>query len=297
MGSPARCYDLFGVGAAVQGASSVIGASLQASATKHAADLTSQSAANSLAFQQKQYDTNQENQAPWLAAGKGALGQLSAGTQPGGQFMQAYGKTFDPGKFDGGPAFQAPDGVTMQNDPGYAFRLAEGQKALERSGAAKGTGTGGAALKAAARYGQDYASNEYGNVYNRALQGYQTNFNDRLNAYQTNASTGLSAFNTNYNTWSNDQSNGYNRLAGLAGVGQTAANQLNASGQAAAGNVAGINTNLGNQLGSLATQQGNAYAAGAVGVGNAINGGINNYQNNQILQQVLAQRGSGYGSV
>jgi hypothetical protein len=52
-------------------------------------------------------------------------------------------------------------------DPGYQFRMAEGQKALERSAAARGSLQGGATMKALARYGQDFASNEYQNVYNR----------------------------------------------------------------------------------------------------------------------------------
>ena len=42
----------------------------------------------------------------------------------------------------------------IEADPGYAFRLAEGQKAIERSTAARGGLQSGAALKAAAEYGQ-----------------------------------------------------------------------------------------------------------------------------------------------
>lgn len=271
--------DVFGIGAAVQGASAVVGSGLQAFAANHATDVAAQSAANSLGFQQNVFNTQQNNEAPWLQAGKTALGQLSAGTGPGGNLVSTYGKTFD-----GGPGFAAPTGVNAQNDPGYAFRLAEGQKALERSQAAKGTGTGGAALKEAARYGQDYASNEYGNVYNRALSQYQTNFGDKLSEY-----------NTNYNTFANDQSNQYNRLASLAGVGQTANSQLSQSGQAAASNVAGINSNFANQAGNNAISAGNSISAGLVGAGNAINSGINNYQNYNTLQQLLAQSQSGYG--
>lgn len=308
--------DLFGIGTAIsgvaQGVSSIAAAGIQASATNHATDLAKQTADNSLAFNKNVFDTQQANQAPWLQAGKTALGQLSEGTAAGGQFTQKYGQTFDPGKFSAPTfsapgAFSAPTGVDESNDPGYQFRLQQGQQALERSAAAKGSATGGSALKAAARYGQDYSSNEYGNVYNRALQTYGTNYNSavnnfttdynsKLNAFNTNATTGQNAFNTNYNVWNQDQGNQFNHLASLAGLGQTANGQLSAAGTAAAGNVANINGNLGNNLANLTTQGGNALAAGAVGVGNAISSGIGNYQNNQMLQQILNQNNSGYGT-
>jgi hypothetical protein len=55
----------------------------------------------------------------------------------------------------------------LNMDPGYNFRLGEGMKSLERNAAARGGLISGGALKAATRYGQDYASNEFGNAYNR----------------------------------------------------------------------------------------------------------------------------------
>lgn len=59
-------------------------------------------------------------------------------------------------------------------DPGYAFRMSEGLKGLERSAAARGGLLSGTGLKNIQRFGQDLASQEYGSAYNR----YQTN---RLN--------------------------------------------------------------------------------------------------------------------
>ena len=56
----------------------------------------------------------------------------------------------------------------LQTSPGYQFRLAEGLKGIERGAAAKGTLLTGGTLKALTRYGQDYASNEYQNRYNRS---------------------------------------------------------------------------------------------------------------------------------
>lgn len=52
-------------------------------------------------------------------------------------------------------------------DPGYKFRLAEGEKGIDRALAARGSYDSGAALKALARYNQGFASNEFDNAYNR----------------------------------------------------------------------------------------------------------------------------------
>lgn len=56
----------------------------------------------------------------------------------------------------------------LQMDPGYGFRLAEGEKALERMQAARGGLLSGSAIKAGQRYGQEMASQEYQNAFNRA---------------------------------------------------------------------------------------------------------------------------------
>jgi hypothetical protein len=56
------------------------------------------------------------------------------------------------------------------NDPSYDFRLNEGRKTVENSAAAKGGALSGNALRAITDYGQDYASREYGNEFQRWLQ-------------------------------------------------------------------------------------------------------------------------------
>lgn len=54
-----------------------------------------------------------------------------------------------------------------QADPGYQFRLGEGMRALENSAAARGGLLSGGFGRAAIGYGQDMASQEYQNVFNR----------------------------------------------------------------------------------------------------------------------------------
>lgn len=57
----------------------------------------------------------------------------------------------------------------FQADPGYQFRMAEGMKALERSASARGILQSGGTLKDITRFGQDAASQEYQNAFQRYL--------------------------------------------------------------------------------------------------------------------------------
>lgn len=77
------------------------------------------------------------------------------------------------------------DGSFYQQDPGYQFRLDEGNKAINAAMAARGNAGGGAALKELTRYGQGFASNEYQNAWNRTNQ---------LANYGNNASMALGNF-------------------------------------------------------------------------------------------------------
>ena len=56
----------------------------------------------------------------------------------------------------------------FQTDPGYQFRISEGQKAIERAAAAGGRSTADPrTMKEMSRWSQDYASGEYQNAFNR----------------------------------------------------------------------------------------------------------------------------------
>jgi len=122
----------------------------------------------------------------------------------------------------------------FQKDPGYEFRMAEGQKALERSAAARGGLQSGGTLRALSRYGQDYASNEYTNAYNR--------------------------FNA-------DKDRRFNRLSALAGIGQTANSQVAAAGQNYAGQVGSNLTNLANAQGAAGMASANVWGNALSGIG------------------------------
>jgi hypothetical protein len=207
----------------------------------------SQAATQAADVQRSQFEQTREDQAPYREAGYNALAEMqrTAGNVPG--------------------AFRFGAG-DYQADPGYAFRLSEGQKALDRQAAARGGLISGGALKAAQRYGQEMGSQEFGNAYNRALTGYNT---DVARENQL-----------------------YNRQAGLAGIGQTATNLVGTAGQ-------NYTTNVGNLMTSGAA----ANAAGQVGMANAVTGGLGTYlnysQNNALLNALQKNRGypSGYGGL
>lgn len=121
----------------------------------------------------------------------------------------------------------------FQADPGYAFRQAEGMKALERSAAARGGLLSGGTLKGIQRFGQDLASQEYGNAFNR----YQVERAARLNPLQSLMGSGQSSANT------------LTSAVGQLGQGQ-AQSQL-AAGQARASGYVGSANALGGALGSI----------------------------------------------
>lgn len=96
--------------------------------------------------------------------------------------------------------FVAPD--PNATSKAMQFRAAEGQKAIERSAAARGTLLNGGTLKALEDFRQGLASTEYGNDFNRALSVYDTNrATNQQNFGQSLASFGgnLNAFGANTN--------------------------------------------------------------------------------------------------
>ena len=93
--------------------------------------------------------------------------------------------------------FTGPTAADMAADPGYQFRLQQGQEALERSGAARGVTNTGGTLRDILDYGQQAAAQEYGNVFGRQRDVYDLNERNRFNAYQSNYGNAMDAYNVN----------------------------------------------------------------------------------------------------
>src|SRR6185437_6095564 len=245
-------------------------AATQAAASQKASDLAGQAGDKALGIQQAAGTAEQSEIAPYTAAGAGGLNALQYGLGTGGT---ANGSGVGQGSLltPYGQTFTAPTGLTEQNDPGYQARLQLGQDAIQRSAAAGGVVTGGTA-QALNNEAQDYASNEYGNVYNRALNTYNTNYN---------------AYNTN-------QTNQYNKLAQLAGAGQNAATTAGTLGLNAANSQAGTVTGTAAQQGQDLTNAAAATASGQVGAANAYSSGING-ATSSLSNLALLGSMSGYG--
>jgi hypothetical protein len=205
------------VGSALIGSRSASkAASAQAGAADRAAEL-----------QQEQFERQVELQAPFREAGVRALPELEAASR------------------------YTPFGMEQfQADPGYAFRMSEGMKGLERSAAARGGLLSGNMLKGIQRFGQDLGSQEYMNAFNR----YQTERNARLNPLQS-----------------------------LAGVGQTSTNQLGAAGQTMA-------TSVGEALGAAGQARASGYMGTANAISGGLGQYLNYQQGNNLLNALRQNR-------
>jgi hypothetical protein len=217
----------------VGAAAAIGGALLSSNSASNAADAQSASSANAIAEQRRQFDTNQANQAPYLAAGKQALGQYQNEINT--------------------PTTAAD----VMSDPGYAFGLSQGQTALDRKTAAAGGRISGAALKGADRYATDYATTGYNSAYQRRQ--------DRLNrlaslaglgqtATGASAASGLASTNAITGLMSSQgDATAANSLA-QGNIWGNAVNQLGAIGSRWAGQSGGLNGGNGYSSG------GNNYA-------------------------------------
>jgi hypothetical protein len=246
------------VGAGISGAASIFGSSQQASASKKAAAIQAQSAANALNAQMSIYNQNQSNAQSYMDTGKAASLELGA-------LLDNYrADTPLPSQLTQ-PLTQAD----LEATPGYAFTLSQGLKASQNSAAARGLGLSGAALKGAASYATGLSDQTYNTRFNQNLQQGQQIFADNVT----------------------NQTNSYNRLLGAAQLGANAA-----AGQAQVGQATGAN--IGNDLisaGNAAAAGINGAAAattsGINGVANAVNSGITGYNSNALTQALLASKG------
>lgn len=222
--------------AAIQAGAGLIGGLAQSASQRQAAAAQSDAAQRALDMQKSIYEQQSALNKPFYQAG--VTGQnrlmdlLGLGSNTTGADFGKYGKDFSMSDF--------------QADPGYAFRLAEGQKALDRQAAARGGLISGGAMKAASRYGQDMGSQEYQSAFNR----YQTN---RANQLQP--------------------------LGSLMASGQAAANQQS-------GTLGAYGTNAANLLTQQGTAQAAGNLGTGNTINNMINAGVSAYQNNSLVDQL-----------
>ena len=120
----------------------------------------------------------------------------------------------------------------FEEDPGYKFRLGEGNKAIDRASAASGGFFSGKHGKALVEYGQDYATNEFDKFMGRYYK--------KLDTY-----------------------------GNLATMGQSAAAKVGAAGQTAVGNSANVQLGAAEGRASSYVNKGDIWG-GAVEKGSAL---------------------------
>lgn len=209
-------------------AAPIVGGVMASNAANKAAKTQAASADKATELQREMYYKNLELQKPFYEAGLTGQNAL----------LQYLGLGGDTTAANYGAGMKPFTGADLATEPGYQFRLGEGINALNRTAAARGGMMSGRALKEAERYGQDYASNEYQNAFNR----YYTQRNQMLNPLQS-----------------------------LLGQAQTSAGNVGAAGQNYA-NQAGQN------MMGAANARASGYVGGANALNQALGAAYKNYQ-------------------
>jgi len=207
-------------------------AKMQANAAQQAANIGSQTSQQQMQLARDIFAQQTALNEPFRQGGVNALNRMQ-------DLLGISGNRNAPGYGSMSKNFTMAD---FQADPGYAFRMSEGLKALDRQAAARGGLISGGALKAAQGYGQDLASQEYLNAFNR----FQTNRTNLLNPLQS-----------------------------IAGAGQTATNTLSQAGQNMGTNVANYMGNAGQAQAGAVTSAADARASGYLGAQEGWNMAIN----------------------
>lgn len=266
------------IGTGISAVASIAGSAISGSAAKDAAKTQANAVDSAAAASQHQFDQNRADLAPWRETGWLALSELSKALGLGGgvesfdqftkRFTQPVGRDWLPQEMTNlqsqyaaykaaqetqnrlNPQKTLLDPFTMadyQADPGYQFRLSEGQRGIQNGAAARGMQLSGATLKALNRYNSDLASQEYGAAYARDAANKERKFN---------------------------------MLSGVAGTGQTATNTTAALGANNAANIASLMTDRGNALAAGQVGASNAWSGG-------ISDAFNNYQQSQLLNRLF----------
>lgn len=215
------------VSATIGAVSTLGGAAISSRGASKAAQAQTQAADQAAQVQREIFQKQTELAEPFRQAGITSQNELL-------RMLGLGGEAGTPGYGSLGQQFTAEQ---MQMDPGYAFRLAEGEKALERMQSARGQYLGGGAIKAGQRYGQEMGSQEYMNAFNRA----QALLGNRLGA-----------------------------LGSLYGAGQTATQQV---GQQAGQ----MGTNVGNLLMQSGQARASGYLGQANALSQALGQGAGMY--------------------
>jgi hypothetical protein len=202
---------------AIAAGGSIVGGILGGQAAQRGAETQAAAMRESAALQKQMFDIQNAQQAPFREAGYGALSDIM-GMKP--YLTQQFG----------------PEQFAAGIDPGYAFRLQQGNLANLNLANQAGGAISGNTLTGLMNYGQGAASQEYQNAFNR---------------FQT------------------QRGNIYNNLANIAGLGQTSLGQTGPLSASTAQGVGNAIAGAGSAIGAGQVAMGNALGSGIQGAGNA----------------------------
>lgn len=222
-------------GAVVSGAGALLGANTIGNAAQTAANTSAAAADRATQLQAQIYADQIARSQPYYQAGVNALAKYQD------------------------PNLTRPFSMADFNaDPGYGFRLSEGLKLLQNSAANRGNLLSGNTLKGITNYGQNAASQEYQNAYNRYVQ---------------------------------DQATQRNTLANIAGYGPTAGAQAGNAGTNYANTAGSLGMNAANTGANAGLTAAQAQASAYGGIGNAVG---NAMSPNPLYEAVARSLGGGY---
>ena len=178
--------------------SAVVSGVVSSNASKSAANAQQQAAQQSTDAQLQMYNQTRQDQAPWRAAGEGALNRLNA--------------------------FSTGDRSSFYTSPNYDFTRSEGQRGIQQTAAARGGLRSGNALKALSEYNQNLASGQVNNWWgqqaglagvgqsatNATDQFGQASANNISNNLMQSGDARASGIMGSANSWSNSLNSGLN---------------------------------------------------------------------------------------
>jgi hypothetical protein len=216
-------FDLGTLGAGLNIVSGLFGSS----SAKKAAQEQQRRLQQAMGIQQGVYDTARADNAPYARLGDYGTNALLQGLQSGDLTRR----------------FTADD---LGQDPGYAFRQAEAEKAMRNQLSTQGSTLSGPALKALERFRQGFASNEFNNAYGR---------------------------------FTSEQDRAFSKLMGVTGVGEGAVSRNQQAGQNYAGAMTGLLTGMGDAAAAGRIGSANALTAG-------LGGAYNAFMDNELLKRL-----------
>jgi hypothetical protein len=238
------------VAVAIAGAG-VVGAAVGSRASRSAASTQADAANRATDTQLDIFNKQNDQQAPWRAAGETALGEIGKGFGPGGYFNHQFGA----------------DDLKANLAPNYDFMRDQGIGATTNMANAMG-GLGGNSLAEIAKFTTGYA----GNAYQQAYQNYTANQTNIFNRLASIAGLGQTA--------GSNQNTGASTFAGnIAGAQMGAGNAL-AAGQVGSANAltGALNNGMGwyqlsRFMPNSSTTGGTSWATSSGGPGWAAEGG------------------------